>query len=279
LVPAALQPCSTVKGFSIMCKKVLIAAVAVVVALAVVKGTWVGSHLRLWRQNLQTAVRDRIPPEQEIQRLRMELDNLAREDDKHFDRVARQAVDVSKIERQVSLVKKDLAERESHIRGLRTSLTGQDKFVTYKGEQWSRDDMQARLRLSAQSFQSEEERLRSLESQLAAKRQVYELNKKKLSELKLARQQMLTELQRLETALVEERQAQAQEAGTLNDASYLKLRKDMDSVRDRIEVLKEKRKLKGEVGGPATRVEERKEDNAKIDNFIESRFGDKADKQ
>src|SRR5262245_6748008 len=35
------------EGLSIMCKKVLIAAVAVVVGLAVVKGTWIGSHLRI----------------------------------------------------------------------------------------------------------------------------------------------------------------------------------------------------------------------------------------
>jgi septal ring factor EnvC (AmiA/AmiB activator) len=262
-----------------MCKKVLIAAVAVVVALAVVKGTWLGSHIRLWRQNLQTAIHNRIPPEQEIQRLRMELENLSREDEKFFDQVARQSVQVKKIENQVAQVKKDLAERENRIRALKTSLTGEGQYVTVNGEQYRRELVKTDLRTSAAAFQVEEERLHSLEGQLAAKRQVYDLNKKKLSELKLARQQMLTELQRLETALAEERQAQAQEAGTLDDASYLKIRKDMDSVRDKIEFLKTKRQLKSEVRGPVRAAEERKEENTKIDNFIENRFGEKADKQ
>jgi len=262
-----------------MCKKVVIAALAVVVALAVVKGTWLGSHIRLWKQNLRTAIRDRVPPEQEIQRLRMELANLDREDDKHFDKVARQGVDLQKLEREVSLLKKDLVNRENSIRNLKTSLTGNEEFVTVGGERFSRTDVKTQLRLSAQSFQVEEERLHSKEAQLASKRQVYEINKKKLSELKLARQQMLTDLQRLETALVEERQAQAQEAGTLNDTHYIKIRKEMDTVRDKIEVLKQTRVLKREVQGPVRAAEERKEENTKLDSYIESRFGEKAVKQ
>jgi len=264
-----------------MCKKVLIAAVAVVVALAVVKGTWLGSHIRLWRQNFQTAVRDRFPPEQEIQRLRMELENLSREDEKHFDKVARLAVEVTKLERQVAQLKKDVDAEEPKIRAMKSSLTGKDEFVNYNGGRYSREDLRMTLRIKAQAFQAAEETLHSKESELASKRQIYDLNRKRLSELKLVRQQMATELQRLETDLAEQRHAQAREAATLDDAGYLKIRKDMDSIRDRIEFIKKKHELKTQVNGNgAVQVDqERREKEAKIDNFIENRFGDKADKQ
>ncbi len=264
-----------------MCKKVLIAAVAVVVALAVVKGTWLGSHIRLWRQNFQSAVRNRIPPEQEIQRLRMELDNLARDDDKHFDRVARQSVEVSKLERQVAQLKKELDAEEPKIRAMKSSLTGKEEEVSFNGGRYSRDALRTALRIKAQAFQATEERLHSKESELASKRQIYDLNLKKLSELKLVRQQMLTELQRLETALAEERHAQAREAATLDDAGYQKIRKDMDSIRDRIEFIKTKHQLKTQVNGSGSVQvdQERREKEAKIDSFIDNRFGEKADKQ
>jgi hypothetical protein len=262
-----------------MCKKVLIATLAVVVALAVVKGTWVASHFRLWKQQLKASMRNKISPEQEIARLRMEVEALTREDDRHFDRVARQAVAVENLEKQVARLEKDLGERETRIRDMRTSLTGENEFVTYKGTRYSRTDLQSELRLAAAAFQADELTIQSKKQQLTAKKQAYELNRKKLAQLKLERQKMLTELQQLETALAQERQAQANEANTLNDGNYIKLRKEMDSIRDRIKVMQHKRDLKREVQGPVRANEERQEQDAKIDRFIENRFGDRAEKQ
>src|SRR4051794_20008079 len=105
-----------------MCKKVLIAALAVVVGLAVVKGTWIGSHLRLRFKEARDSVKASIPPEQEISRLRMELANLAREDDKHFDKVARMWASVEKMDREVNDVKARLTKEEARIKKLKADL-------------------------------------------------------------------------------------------------------------------------------------------------------------
>jgi chromosome segregation ATPase len=258
-----------------MSKKIVIAAVAVVVALVVIKGTWLGSHVRLWKQQFISSVAKQIPPEQEIQRLKMELKNLEKEDDRHYHKVATQIVDVSKVETQVAVMKKDLEERETRIKSMKTSLVGQDQLVTYKDQQFKRTDLQAQLRLSAQRFQVDEETMKSKQEQLATMKQTLEVNRKKLSELKLVRQQMQTELQRLETALVAERQALAAENNTLDDASYQKIRKEMNSVRDRIEILKQKRVLKGDAETPVRAAEQRKDQEEAIDRYLDARFGDK----
>jgi chromosome segregation ATPase len=260
-----------------MFKKVLIATLAVVVALVVIKGTWLGSHFRLMKKNFRSAVSERVAPEHEIARLRMELDGLSKEDDKHYDKVARQCVEVERVKKQVAKMQKELTERETRIRAMKASLTGEDAYVSLNGTRYSRTDMQTQLRLSGQSFQVDEETLKSKVENLAALEQSLTINTKKLSELKLVRQQMSTELQRLETALSEERQAQAQQANTLDDASYLRLRNELNAVKDRIEVLKKKRELKGEVNGPVRINEERRENEARIDAFINDRFGDKKD--
>jgi len=259
-----------------MFKKVLIATLAVVFGLAVVKGTWLGSHLCLKFNKARDWVQSQVPPEQEIARLRMELDNLSKEDDKHFDKVARQEVEVKKMERHVEAVKKDLGKREASIREMRGALVGANEQVTFNGTRYDRSDLQEQVRIDARNFQSDEGTLKSKEERLKAMRRSLSINRKKLNDLKIVRQQMATELQKLETALAEERQAQAQAEATLDDAGYQRIRKDMDSIRDKIEFIKTKRELKGEAGdGPVRINEKQRDEDAKLDKYLETRFGGK----
>jgi chromosome segregation ATPase len=265
-----------------MCKKVLIAALAVVVALGVIKVAGgkgpcsVCSHIRLWFKQAGTAFEESIPPEQEIARLRMELKNLEGEDSKAYEQVARQSVDVENLQEKVNALKDHLKADETRIRSMKTSLTGESQFVTFEGRRESRTRLEERLLSAGARFEVDEARLNSMEEQLAAKKQVYDLNHEKLRTRKLERQKMLTELQRLETALVKERQVQAREENTLDDAGYQKIRKDMDKVRDRISVLKKMRELKGEANEEKAAAERREQERRK--QYIEKRFGNSSGK-
>jgi hypothetical protein len=276
-----------------MRQKVLIATLAVVVAVVVALTVLDGRVERPSRSASQ-AVEERIPPEQEIARLRMELDKRTRENDKDFDRVARQAVAVEKLEAKGSRAKKDLAEGEARIRAMRSSLAGDARIVRFKGQNYSRADLLAEYKLAGARFLADEARLHRMEQRLAAQRQLYKRNRKKLSELEESRRKLLAELQRLETALGrtvtsggespeaagrQERQAQAQEANTLDDAGFLKIRKDMDNLRDKISVMKKKRELMDEIRGPDRATKERRERDGKLLEELEKRFGDKGKKQ
>jgi hypothetical protein len=251
-----------------MFKKVLIAAVAVVIGLAVVKGTWLGSHLRMRACKVRTWVEQSVPPEQEIARLRMELKNLERDDDKHYDKVARMAVQVDRLESEVAKLKGNVNKQESHIRKLREELTGNVEFVLFEGSRYTKDD----LRNDALAFQSLEDNLKSKEANLQAKKKHLTLERKKLTELRTTREQMSTILQRLETSLAEERHAQAASESTIDDSSYRRLRQDMESVRDRIEVLKKKRELRGELR-VNTKDDQARERDTQADKFLDARFG------
>jgi len=252
-----------------MFKKVLIAGLAVVVGLAVVKGTWIGSHLRLRACKVQSWVNDKIPPEQEIARLRMEVKNLERDDDQHYDKVARMAVQVEKMDRELAKVKTDLSASETRIRKMREELTGNVEFVLHEGSRYTRDD----LRNDALTFQTAEDAYKSKEANLQAKRKHLALERKKLTELRTTREQMSADLQRLETALAEERHAQAASESTIDDSGYRRLRQDMDSVRDRIEVLKKKRELRGEIRPTSTATEQTRKRDLEADKFLDARFG------
>jgi len=252
-----------------MTKKVLIAAVAIVVGLVVIKGTWLGSHARHAFKSLRAKVENSIPPEQEIARLKMEIQNLKKEDDKHVDRVARLAVDVEKMERELGAVKTKLASEEARLRDVRKEL-GDSSFVVHHGTRYTRDD----LRAQALSFKTAEESVKSREESLQAKRSILALEKKKLNELQTVRNQMAADLETLEAALIQERHAQAASESCIDDSSYRAIRKDMESVRDRIEVLKKKRELRGEIRLPEVANERQKAQNTEADQFLETRFGD-----
>ena len=251
-----------------MCKKVLIAAAAVIVGLIVVKGTWVGSHLRNNACKLGNYIKTSVPPEDEISRLRMEVQNLQKDDDRHVDKVARMAVDLEKMERDVAKVKVGLAREEGRIREARKEM-GESAFVVFGGSRYTRDD----LRLDAQAFKTAEDNLKSREEAVAAKRRHLTLEKKKLAELQTTRNEMLNDLQRLETELALERQAQATSESSIDDAGYRKIRKDMEGVRDRVNILKESRKLRGELRVPQADARKTQQ-TTETDQFIEARFGE-----
>jgi hypothetical protein len=261
-----------------MLKKVVIAVVAVGLSLLAVNfvAPKAISYLCLMVHEAQQSAQDAIPPEQEISRLKMELENLSKEDERHFHKVATQIVEVQNLEKQVNGMKEKLDKEEAVIKARRSvALENKDKFITYEGSKYDRSRFQDELRVAAARFQVDEQLYKSKDEQLSLRKKNLEMNRKKLAELKLVRQQMKTELERLETALAQERQNQAMEANTLDDASYQKLRKDVDSVRDKMEVLKQKRVLKGEVDGPVRADEQRKEQEAAIDRFLNERFSDK----
>jgi len=253
-----------------MCRKALIAGVAVVVSLLSVNYVFprAFSHLRLWVQDVREAADDSVPPEKEIARLKMELNQLAQEDERHFHKVAVQVVEVQKLEKQVTEMKTRLDKDVALIRARKTSLAGDSRLVTYEGQQFDRSRFTEELRLMASRFQVEEEEYKSKEEQLALRKKNLELNRKKLSELRLARQKLKTRLERLETTLAAERQQQALEANTIDDTNYLRLSNDVEKAEDKAEVRRQTGVLKGEANGPVRAAEERKEKEDAVDKFL-----------
>jgi len=251
-----------------MCKKIVIAALAVGLGLAVVKGTWVGSHLRMRANKVFTSVKQSIPPEQEISRLKMELQTLSREDDQHYDKVARMIVKVDRFDKEVVDLRAKLKVEEARLAKLHEELSGNREYVMHSGYRYTKED----LRSEALTFKTTEDNLKSKEENLKAQQKHLALEKQKLTQLRTIREEMATELQRLETSLAEERHAQAASESTIDDAGYRRIRKEMDSVRERIEVLKKKRELKGEFR-VTTKNEQTRDRETKADKYLQERFG------
>lgn len=255
-----------------MFKKLLVAAIVVVVVVGAVKGTWLGSHFRLWAKTTGQRLKDAVPPEREIERLKMELGDLRAQDERVLDAVARQTVEADKLHAKAETLRKDIARREKDLKAMHVALETKGEEVAYNGTSYPRADMEKQLRLDFAAFEADEALLKSREAHLAELRKSLAMNKRKLGELKTSRERMATDIQRLETALAEERRAQAMDAGSVDDSAYSRLTEDLDAVKERVALLKAKRELRGQPDeGPVREREKTRE----IDDRMKARLGGK----
>jgi chromosome segregation ATPase len=258
-----------------MCKKLGIAAIAVVVGLAVVLGgTRTLGYLRVWKCKATTWARNQVPPETEIERLKAEVARLEAEDAHHYDKVARQQVEVTKQEKSIAADKNELAKLEASIRKMRADVASGAEFVVYSGERFSAAEVKEQLRRDFLTFQTAEESLKAKGEQLKSLKQTLNTNLEKLKALAKRREEMKSELIKLQAALAKERLAQTQSALPLDDSNYSRVQQDINAVRERIEVMENVRRLRGEASrGPIRAVEEAKEQDNNIDKALEARFG------
>ena len=257
-----------------MCKKLLITVLAIAVGVGVVSGTRVGSHFRLWWNKSSDWAKKQVAPETEIERLKMELDNLARLDDRYFDQVARQKGDVRKVEGKVTKDQASVAKLEAELKGMREALANKSEFVSYNGHKYTRDDVQKQFNLDFKQFLAFEEGVKADGQHLEALKATLKESEQKVQELATVRSKMKTRLQTLAAKLERERRLQNQTSLAVDDSRYSNLNRQLDELEDRIDQMEIKRDLKGNSGkGPIRAQEEAREDQKKLDKLAEERFG------
>jgi len=261
-----------------MCKKLLIAALAVVAAVAVVKWTWVGSHARLWSKNAQHWVKNQVKVETEIHRLRNEVESLDREDRVALDLVARQRLDVRAAEEKLEKNKAEVARLHKRITELRAALKAPDadavQQVSYNGSTYPRDKAEQQVSVDFELYKPLKASVAAQEKGLAALRKSLAQNEQKLFSGKQRRQEMMTQLQELENELAEVRLAQIANNTVVDDSGYGRVQRDIQSLKKRLAVEKEKLKLEGTLnGGPIEQAEAEKSRKEAREKELEAEFG------
>jgi peptidoglycan hydrolase CwlO-like protein len=253
-----------------MFKKVLIATLAVVFGLAVIKGTWLGKHLQRKATEASAWVKKQVPPEEEIKQLRADLADLTKEDNRFYDAVARLSVDVDRKEAEVKQLRATVERKTAQVQKLYAELPEGTTSVGLDGRKFTRTDLTSQ----ALSLKNAEEALKIKERSLDAKKSLLATERKKLAELKNKRESMMTELDRLEADLAHERELQAASRSTIDDSGYRRSQEGLNSLRYRLDVMKKNRELRGEF--PATdETPAASEDDVQADKFLQAKFGGK----
>jgi septal ring factor EnvC (AmiA/AmiB activator) len=261
-----------------MFKKVLIASLAVVVGLAVIANTRLGSHARLWLRGMKTSMAKQIKPEREIQRLRMEVERLEQQDKVYFDKVATQRVAVRELEAKLTKDQEALAVLKTRLTDLRALVkdagNSEGQKVSYKGIDFTLAKVKQQIDLDWDRYQPLKGSVESQEAYLATLKKALAQNEEKLFSLEKTRKEMLTQLQNLENELTELRQAKAGQAGVISDQGYDRVQRDINAVKQRLEVEKEKHKLIGARGkGPIEQAEDARAKENKRQQDMDAELG------
>jgi len=272
-----------------MFKKVLIASLAVVIGLAVVANTRVGSHARLWLRGIRSSMAKQVKPETEIRRLRMEVERLEQQDHAYFHKVAEQRIKVRDLEKQLAgdpaknekgtrTELLDLQARLKDLRALVADIKGSEKSgerkVSYNGTNFTLAEINDQISRDWERYKPLKGAVASQEAYLAAMKKSLAQNEEKLFNLKKARQEMLTRLQSLENELAELRQAKEGQAALLDDSNYSRVQKDIQDLSKRLEVEREALNLRGVVGkGPVEKADEARARQNQLEKEMEAELG------
>jgi len=256
-----------------MCKKLLIAAIAIAVGVGVVSGTRLGSHIRLKWNRAQQWAQEQVPLESEIERLKMEVANLRHEDIGYYDKVAKQTMQVKSLRARVNKNRNSLTLRETEIKTLRQALSEDNAVVVYNGTNYSRQDAETEVRIEATRFLADEKIVQADEDNLKILEQTLAANKSKLDGLELKRKEMEAQLLVLERELAQQR-LKEQTSLLVDDSRYNKVGKQIEEARERLELARTRGELRGDTAkGPIRLQEEKKAQEQKLEKAIEDRFG------
>lgn len=258
-----------------MCKKVVIATLAVLVGLAVVKGTKIGSYLRMAKKDAAAWVDKQVKYETEINRLRSEIDQLEKDDAVYYDRVASQRVEIRKQEQALKNESAKLEMLRNRLTALRDVVRDADEtqLVSYNGNKYAKGDVEKQIDIDFAGYKQLKASVASKGTFLTSLKKALALNEGKMSQLKHNRQAMLTELQDLENELVELRQTQAANATLVDDTAYGRVKNDITALKSRLAVEKEKLNVRGiNDGGPIERVEQEAARKAELQRELDREF-------
>ena len=220
-----------------MFKKAMIAGLAVAVGVAVL--AWLSpkliSTIRYEAGQAVESVEDSVPLETEIGRLRGEVKRLETDEHHYYDQVAKQAVDVDKLRKDVDDTAANMDNQWKNIEAMRASL-GDDVKTSFRFRNriYSREEVTDQLARDFKSYESCEKELKAKKDLLNAREKSLAASEDQLGSLKGTRRDMEVELAKLEADLKLVRLKEAQDSVKVDDSEYARVRADIAKLRDRV---------------------------------------------
>src|SRR5437868_8021332 len=128
-----------------MCKKLVVATIAVVAGLFILNSTHLGSYARTAFHKVKTAVKGQIKPEFMLETARHEAAQLIPDMRRNISAVAAKDVAVSRLRDEVASIRTNLDKQREQVKVLATELKSDTEPVSINGRKYSRRQLTDRL--------------------------------------------------------------------------------------------------------------------------------------
>ena len=182
-----------------MLKKLVIAAVAVVVGTVVLRHTGAGSLVQVWWRDAKAAVERRVPPEQRIKQLGIEVEKIDSDIKRNISIVAERQVNCASLEKDVVVLRDTVTRTHDEVASLAKALDAKIELVAFHGDNLKRPAATRRLDLAVATYKARKGELDRKEQLLAERKRTLEVANQRISEMVAQRDQLAATVAELQT--------------------------------------------------------------------------------
>lgn len=259
-----------------MIRKIACTGIGAAVLAGLVFGTDAYSYISTTASRLGDNVKNSVPVEFELDRARKMITDLTPEIRRNMHLIAKEEVEVEKLQSRVGDLEKKLASSKTDIVRLKNDLDSGSTYFTYAGHEYSRSAVQTDLAGRFERFKTQDATRVKLESILRARQQGLEAARAKLDGMLTARRQLEVDVENLEARQKMVEVAQTSSKFAFDDSQLSKTKRLIDDIRTRIDVAERMVDVDGELAGEIPLDEPTHTD---IGDEVASYFGLEADEE
>jgi chromosome segregation ATPase len=219
-----------------MIKKIVLGSLLAGGCGMAVMGTSAYSYLKTGVSSLQQGIKDQIPVEVEIKRARDMISNLKPEIAHNLQVIAREEVEVARLDRELRHKSESLSKARQDILRLKDDIADRPTKLVYAGRKYTEEQVREDLHHRFKQFQTQEATIGKLEKILAARGKNLDAARRKLDEMLAAKRQLEIEVENLQARLTMVQVAETASGISLNDSQLSRTRGLLDEIASRIEV-------------------------------------------
>lgn len=263
-------------------KKVAFWTIAVAAGLLVAGLAFprLGSHVQTAATRVSHWFDKSVSPEWEIDRLKGELARVDGDIRGSFSKMADQAVEVERMQKEVKDQHARLDEQKKAILTMSEDVKKGAKTIVYGGKEYPAERVRDKLSLAFESYQVGEKGVESKEKLLNQKETALAAAQQRLEEMRATKQQLELEVARLETDLQAVRmdQAKANTKASFDDTRLGQTKEDVAKLGDRIASMKKELEIQARYDGPKDIDVIQKAKGRDVVKEVDEYFGNNGDK-
>jgi chromosome segregation ATPase len=219
-----------------MIKKVVIVGGGVMLVGLFVFGHSAVSYVRTSAGYVNDAVQESVPVEFQIDRARNMLKNLEPEVRKNMHVIAKEEVEVQRLQEQMEKSQQRLDKEKNQLMRLRTDLSGGQSVYSYAGRSYTSEQVRVDLANRFERFKTGDATLASLQQMCNARQASLEAARDKLEGMLASKRQLTVEVENLEARLQMIRAAETTSSYQFDDSQLGRVKELVDNLRTRLEV-------------------------------------------
>ncbi len=222
-----------------MIKKMMLAGGALALLSSVTLGVPLFSYARCGVSWLQDSANDVMPLEWELKRARQMIADLKPEIEVNAKSIAREKVEVTRLEKQLAETNQRLTKTQSDIERLSEDLRSENDYYSYGGRTYTSAQVQSDLGNRFKRFKTRRATADKLGQMLSAREASLQAAKERMEAMLGAKSQLEVEVENLQARVGALRVAQTSSQLNLDDSQLARTRELLDDIATRIDVEEE----------------------------------------